>query len=551
MPIPEKKGWLRRVTLFLLILSGIVALHWANGTFHSEFGRYPDEGMHYVTGLMIRDYVTSGAPPKAMEFALNYYLHYPKVGLGNWPPVFPIIQTAWTLVAGASRVSMIVMMCVLLAILANVVFAELEQRFGKWLAILAVVLVVASPLTQAQTAMVMAEIPLALLSLLAILALTRFLKSTRWADSLAFGLLTTAAILTKGNGWVLVLTAPVAIVLSGEWRKLFHPRFIAGCAVIAGVCLPYQYVTRNILSQGWNQLEGGPTPQYLINSLWLHVKFITQILGVPMTLIAVAGLIGFAIVPLIRRQAESYWVVMASYAIMILLFHSMVPTSIEPRKIYQIAPVLSLFVAAGVVWISKVRKSVPMSAWCAAAAAIFFAGSFTMVKAYTPGLPPVVELIQSKNETTNAAILFSSNPIYTDLEAAFISEWIERERRVDTYLVRATKLLAHPGMENGVEYPPLYKTPDEVDAVLNAVPVAYVVLHTVKADKSYPHHELLRAALTRHPDQWEKIHQSQAITEGVTNEILVYRSRKAWQGVPVKLSIDLTRKIGSTVETGK
>ena len=38
-----------------------VALLWARGSFRGEFGEYPDEPSHFVTGLMVRDYVLSGA----------------------------------------------------------------------------------------------------------------------------------------------------------------------------------------------------------------------------------------------------------------------------------------------------------------------------------------------------------------------------------------------------------------------------------------------------------------------------------------------------------
>ena len=32
------------------------------GAYHAEFGSHPDEAAHYVTGLMVRDYLASGLP---------------------------------------------------------------------------------------------------------------------------------------------------------------------------------------------------------------------------------------------------------------------------------------------------------------------------------------------------------------------------------------------------------------------------------------------------------------------------------------------------------
>ena len=84
--------------LLLLYFSITVLLQWASGTYHSDFGGYPDEPGHYVTGLMVRDYIAAGFPDSPFRFAENYYLHYPKVAIGHWPPVFYSIQAAWMLI---------------------------------------------------------------------------------------------------------------------------------------------------------------------------------------------------------------------------------------------------------------------------------------------------------------------------------------------------------------------------------------------------------------------------------------------------------------------
>src|SRR5215471_5652765 len=63
-------------------------LQWLGGAYHNEFAGYPDEGAHFVTGLMLRDIVAQRQLTSLQQFAENYYLHYPKVALGHWPPFF-------------------------------------------------------------------------------------------------------------------------------------------------------------------------------------------------------------------------------------------------------------------------------------------------------------------------------------------------------------------------------------------------------------------------------------------------------------------------------
>src|SRR5882724_8050666 len=86
-----------------LILLGAVLLFWAiavifqalGGAYRSELSGYPDEPAHYVTALMIRDYLTSGQWAHPIAFAENYYLHYPKVAFGMWGPGLHVLGASW------------------------------------------------------------------------------------------------------------------------------------------------------------------------------------------------------------------------------------------------------------------------------------------------------------------------------------------------------------------------------------------------------------------------------------------------------------------------
>src|SRR5687768_1549891 len=93
--VPDKSAWAGRfrakavlLGVFLLFTGIALTLQRVCGAYHGEFNGYPDEPAHYVTGLLIRDYIAQGLPQPPMAFAKNYYLHYPKVALGHWPPLF-------------------------------------------------------------------------------------------------------------------------------------------------------------------------------------------------------------------------------------------------------------------------------------------------------------------------------------------------------------------------------------------------------------------------------------------------------------------------------
>src|SRR5215211_7034866 len=89
-PAPDRAT---NLLIALLLLALVIGLQMRAGANHAEFGGHPDEAAHYVTGLMLRDYVASGLPGNPMAYAKTYYDHYPKVAIGNWPPGFYAIQT--------------------------------------------------------------------------------------------------------------------------------------------------------------------------------------------------------------------------------------------------------------------------------------------------------------------------------------------------------------------------------------------------------------------------------------------------------------------------
>ena len=110
--------WKWALVAFCVALPITVMFQYLGGVYASELGGHPDEPAHYVTGLMIRDYLASGFHSGPMTYAKDYYDHYPKVALGNWPPFFYMIQSAWTLPFSPSHASVLRLMAVLTALLA-------------------------------------------------------------------------------------------------------------------------------------------------------------------------------------------------------------------------------------------------------------------------------------------------------------------------------------------------------------------------------------------------------------------------------------------------
>jgi len=104
------------------------------GVFRSELNGESDAPAHYITALMIRDYIAQGIPVKPLVFAKNYYLHYPKVAFGHWPPLFHVLEAAWMLVFGVSRTSVLCLVLAITALLGATLYTVVARGLGDCMA---------------------------------------------------------------------------------------------------------------------------------------------------------------------------------------------------------------------------------------------------------------------------------------------------------------------------------------------------------------------------------------------------------------------------------
>ena len=132
---------------FCLFLTITLAIQWTKGAFQGEFGSHPDEPAHFVTALMVHDYVADLFPAPPMQYAENYYLHYPKVGLGHWPPVFYVVQAGWMMLFSESRISMMLLMAVVAALFGVTLYEVVRRRYSASAGLAAGVFMVPALLT--------------------------------------------------------------------------------------------------------------------------------------------------------------------------------------------------------------------------------------------------------------------------------------------------------------------------------------------------------------------------------------------------------------------
>src|SRR5439155_14501828 len=95
--------------------------------------------------------------------------------------------------------------------------------------------------------------------------------------------------------------------------------------------------------------------------------------GIALAVLAACGLAVKVLIPFWRGALTHYWAVMASFCLAVLVFHSVVPTSTEPRKTFMAVPVIVLFAVAGAHWLARWKWTLG-----AAVVGVFASGTFAI-----------------------------------------------------------------------------------------------------------------------------------------------------------------------------
>jgi len=495
----------RRIAVFCGLFAIVVFLQYLSGAFRTEFADYPDEPAHYVTSRMVHDFLLSGDYRHPMDFAQDYYNHYPKVAFGHWPPLLYVVQALWMMLFSSSRVSVLLELALTTTVVAFATYTLAVKRFGEAGGLLAAAGLVSLPVIQMYTNQEMAESLLLLTSFCAAIWFARFLESGRWQDSLWFAIFTSCAVLTKGNGWALAMVPPFAVLFTRRFAVLKSWAFWLPVPVVGVLCLPWQLITFEIAERGWPAGDH-PSVQHAMNAFVQYLGLMKEMAGWGVACFAVLGIIVMVGARFLKKQVEPLDAVMLALILSAWFFHCIVPVGVEIRKIIVVAPAIILFAGAGLQWLGKRIGEggwVP-ARWAqpalAAALVLLFAGeTFAIPRKIDYGFTATSSFLEQRPELRNKVILVCSQ---LDGEGLLISEMVMKEPALLHHSVlRATKLLSRSDW-NGTVSELFYNTPEQVNDVLKRENVRAVVLDSYPARTQYIHYQLLRRAIESRPAIW-------------------------------------------------
>jgi len=496
--------------VFVLAVDLAFFWQWRFGAYKSEFGGHPDEAAHVVTGLFVRDALVEawyyarggfhGSPILlGKAFADRYYMHYPKIGLGVWPPFFYLVQSAWTLPFGASRLSLLLLLCGLAGTLALLLFCVLREEFRLGQAGAGAALLISLPLVRDYYGMVMAETLSAVLMFGATVAFGNFLDREKRSDVFWFGVLTALAILAKGTGLALVLAAPLALLVTGRFHLLKRPALWLAVAIVAVVAGPWTWATRNLGRGGW--LQPNISWSFTREALPYYAGKFGFSLGLALLILFALGAWAKVLRPSPRR---GLWTAAGALIVAVIVFQSIAPVGLEARHLVPILPAAVMFAVAGFDFIAKRFSGWGLAAW-ALLALLCIAPAlrpFT-TKGYS-GFAVIAETMLSDAAPDDETLVSSD----ATGEGIFISEVALHEARPGHIIQRASKSLASSTW-SGSGYTPAFQKDEDVLAYLMKGKIRYLVLDdALPADHRREHHDQLKRVVAAHPEQFQVIAES-------------------------------------------
>jgi hypothetical protein len=481
----------------------------------------PDEASHFLNSVFVRDYLHDALGANPMTFASNYYMHYPKLAIGHWPPAYYLFfGLAFLVLPSTPKVALI--LNILVSTLPVIGLAALTHRLaGAVAAILASVWYISMPvviwsmqfflLDQAVTAAIIA----------AAAAWVGFSLKPTLQRALVVAALASTAVMIKGNGWLVALFPIFHIGVTGRWKLLADKYTYVALVAALLLVVPWYALTAGISADGFNFRPG-------VAYAWLALETNARVLLDNVGAFGLAfALLGAWFGWTARRSDQVRWETVAACIALIfatLLFQALLPAALEDRYMAPALPPLVILATLGI-WASydkariAGRTLLPLSF---AGAAVFAASYPSLLFLLHPGAKGNLRLDSAAEQIVKdggPAIWIIDGS--TSAEGALAAEVAIRDPARQIYVVRSSQLLAASDFM-GFRYQ--LKFHDLPDVLREVQSLGAEGLISVEAsDRSdFQHSAQLRAALRMSHSGYEQVTTLQHAR--VPGQTVIYRT---------------------------
>ena len=308
------------VVILACILVVMVQIH--IGAYTAELGY--DESSHYVSGLLIYDYLASALFQSPMQFLRDFASAYPLVGIGHWGPFWYLVEAIWMFLFGESRMAIMAFSAATTVAIAVLLYSFTVKSLGKILAVFLALAFVCSPITQLSSTAVIPDGAVTLICFAGTIVWSRYTQTLNSRYSVAFGVIAALGLLTKGNAGCLALVPPIFLLVDRNWEILRRASFWAPVGIVLAAAGPWYLVTYHQVSQGFRYGWGWPYTSVAVPE---NFQILAAAYGPVLLGIAPLGLI-----PLFRSgycRVKDLSRVGVALLIAVIVFQCVVPAAIQ------------------------------------------------------------------------------------------------------------------------------------------------------------------------------------------------------------------------------
>lgn len=271
----------------ILLLATICVLH---GIRRGEFNLNVDETFHAFTGQYFADLLRAHPFQHPVKFSYEYYAHYPAVEVGQWPPLFYLVEGIAYLLFGRSV--LVARLLILAFTLFGLVywFRLLERLENRFVAATCTLVLALLPFVLLYEKSVMLEIPSLALSIAAIYYWLAYLREDRPRDLYTFAVLAGLALLTKQNAIFLAPFCVLTILAWKKWNLVRRRPLWYALGIVVVIASPFYALTA--VMHGREVLAAVEKGSRHISHPWAYyLNALPRQLGWPVLVVAIIGLI--------------------------------------------------------------------------------------------------------------------------------------------------------------------------------------------------------------------------------------------------------------------